>query len=272
MATPYEPFTDIPAVTPATPAAQVKGWFFLRRSQVNALAVQLGPRTDFDKDTMALLGARITSAESKLAQGAAPGTVVEEFQDWVGQYGDNGAWDYYAAWQKQQDQAMLDAQASAAGEKAVSDARNGAGQAAIAETRRRAGGLMSADGRNGRVIAGLAFVGVPGTAYTGISGRDMHAPSSPAADQVIAGLLAGIRPAEQWPLEACAEVDALKRYLTAAGIISAAGIPKDTLVFHAEVWHPGGAWKGKVSSPGWKSRGACANCRQWVGRIGALLA
>jgi hypothetical protein len=210
--------------------------------------------------------------ETRLTKGDPQAAVVADFKAWTSDYSDRGAWDHYVTWQKEQDKARQDAQDRQAAEKAVTDAKNRATGAAKAETSKRAAGLMSSDGKNGRVIAGLAFVGIPGTTYYGISGTDKHAASSAAVDQVVTDLLKGTHQAENWPQKSCAEVDALKRYLTASGIIAVAAIPRDTLVFHAEVWHPGGAWNGKMTSKRWQPRAACANCEQWVGKIGARLA
>jgi len=268
-----QPFTDFPTVTPATPATEVPNWIFLRRAQVEGLARLLTPRSDFDKETMEALGLKLRAMESRITRGDAHATVVADFKAWiVVDSNDRGAWDYYKAWQQKHDGEVADAQVREAAAKAVSQARGRAGDAAAAQTRMRPTGLMASDGVNGRVIAGLALVGAPALSYFGISGTDMHAASSAAVDLVITELLKGTNQAEKWPQRSCAEVDALKRYLTAAGITSVANIPQDTLVFHAEVWHPGGSWNGKITSKRWQPRGACANCKQWVGKIGALLA
>lgn len=101
-----QPFTDFPAVTSATPATEVPDWFYLRRRQVEGLAGQLGPRSDFSKETMEALGRKLRAMETRLTQGDLHATVVADFRAWAGQYSnDGGAWDYYVNWQKEQDQA-----------------------------------------------------------------------------------------------------------------------------------------------------------------------
>lgn len=272
MATPLPTFSDIPTVDQNTPVNQVKTWFYQRRVQVEGLARQLNPKSDFSQDTMERLGAKIRNAETRLAGGEDHVAVVADFRAWVVDGSDYGAWNYYKTWQLAQDQAAADALAKAAAEQALSDAKNAANRAATSETKKRPRGLMNSDNTAGRVIAGLAFIGTPGVTYFGISGVDMHAASGLPVNQVITALLSGATQAEKWPLAACAEVDALKRYLTANGITSVAAIPKDTLVFHAEVWNPGQQWDGKTTSPHWQPRAACKNCKQWIGKIGALLA
>ncbi|MCT9929798.1 hypothetical protein N5079_06140 [Planotetraspora sp. A-T 1434] len=269
MAQPYRPFTPIPTVTPTTTTQEVTDWFYLRRAQVEALARSMTIKSDISPDVMEFLGRKLRTMEGRLTGGIPPATVVNDLQAWLGEGGDHGAWDFYVAAQTKQDQAELARQAEAARSLAVDQARNRASAAAIALTKTYGSGLLS-DRGTGRVIAGLAVVNTPAT-FTGISGVDKHThPSHPVIDE----LLKGTHKAEEWPQASCAEVDALKSYLHAAAppITSIAQIPRGALVFHAQVWNIGGPRGGKSSTPHWQARGACANCSQWVEKIGALLA
>ncbi|MEW9529231.1 hypothetical protein [Microbispora sp. NPDC049125] len=266
---PHQPYTPLPPAAPA-PAKQTLGdWFYLRRTQVEALAGSMTIKSDFSKDLMEALGRKLRTMEGLISQDTPTATVVTQFQGWLDDYKDHGAWNHYVAEQAKLDKAEADRQEKATKDREISQAKQRASSAAITLTKTYGGGLLS-DRGTGRVIAGLAVVNSPAT-YTGISGVDMH---THATNSVIDELLKGTHKAEEWPQASCAEVDALKSYLHAAPapIVSIAQIPRGALVFHAQVWNIGGTKGGKYVTPHWQARGACANCTQWVEKIGALLA
>ncbi|MEV4889598.1 hypothetical protein AB0K48_09430 [Nonomuraea sp. NPDC055795] len=264
---PYQFYAPIPASTASAQA--IKDWFYRRRTQVSALAVSYTPHSTFSQDAMEALEKKLRSMESFLANKGAPATAVDEFGKWLASNSDYGAWDYYVADQQAKDLIESDRQAQAMNAAAINDAKNRASGGALALSRQNAAGMMSLDKKNGRVISGLAVVGDAAQLYTGISGKDKHGfPDHP----LIARLLEGTHQAMDWPQESCAEVDALKKYLHAQVVPVTAlnQIPRNTLVFNALVWHPGGNWEGKVTSQRWQPRSACANCDQWLRKIGAL--
>jgi hypothetical protein len=266
---PYQFFTPIPQVTAATTRQEVKDWFCIRRAQVLALGKTLTIRSAVGQDAMDALWKKLGALENQAGGNTPLATVVQDFQQWL-VYPNDEPWDFYVAEQQKLDAAERARQLEAARVRAIDEAKQRAVDAAIAETTNYGGGLLSERG-TGRVIAGLALVNNAGVTYTGISGVDMH---THATHPVIDELLRGTNQAEDWPQISCAEVDALKSFLHAAipAINSVAQIPRDTLVFHARVWNPGGSKSGKTTTPHWQARGACKNCSQWVAKIGALLA
>ncbi len=267
---PYQPFSPIPQVTAATTRQEIKDWLFLRRAQVWSLVKTLTIKSEIGKDTMEALWKKLGALEVQALGNTPLNVVIGDLQEWLDAYKDGGAWDYYVTEQKRLDAVELARQAEAAKARAVGEAKQRAVDAAVALSKTYGNGLLS-DRQTGRVIAGLAMVNNAGLTYTGISGVDMHIH---ATHPVIDELLRGTHKAEEWPQTSCAEVDALKSYLHAAipAINSVAQIPRDTLVFHARVWNTGGSKSGKAATPHWQPRGACANCSQWVEKIGARLA
>lgn len=263
-------FTPIPDA--ADPERKIKDWFYLRRTQVAALASSYTPRSDFGEAGMIALEKKLRNMEGVLATGQqSPNAVIGGFKKWLDEGWDDGAWTYYKDGQEAKDLAESDRQDQEAKAVAINEAKDRARNEVQALSRRNAGGLMSASGKNGRVISALAVVSDPVLLHTGISGQDKH---TYAGHPLIAPLLVGTHKAMDWPQEACAEVDALKSYLheLPEQLTAVSQIPRNTLVFHAMVWHPGGNWEGKVTSPRWQDRSACANCDQWLKKIGALRA
>ncbi|GAA3447063.1 hypothetical protein [Planomonospora venezuelensis] len=269
---PYQFFTDAPT---ATDRDTVMKWFRRRKVQVAALDDNYTPKSGFDRDAMSALRNKLNSCENGIATDRlTPADAVTGFQKWLADGSDHGAWDAYVADQTAKDTTERKRQEEAAALKRVSDAKEAARRTAMNICGRHSGGLLSnrpGDNPVGRVVCGLAVIGSPGVTFEGYSGQDMH--QHPTSD-LIRQLVRGITQSEKWPPEACAEVDALKRWLNSPGVnvASIEQIPRDTLVFHARVWHPGGRWGGKQTSPGWQDRGACVYCQNWIGRIGAISA
>ncbi|MEV6036545.1 hypothetical protein AB0L65_35700 [Nonomuraea sp. NPDC052116] len=267
---PYQFFTPLPAAT--ADRDTVKVWFFQRKVQVSALCSGHSPKSGFSLDTMTALRSKLTTYESRVGLNEmTPGTAVTQFQQWLDGYGDNGAWQIYLDDQTRKDSAERERQRVEAEARKIRDAENAARSTATGICDRYRAGLLSSRASEtpvGRVVCGLAVIGSPGATYEGFSGQDMH---QHATTSLITALVTGITQSEKWPPESCAEVDALKRWLNGpgAGISSVEKIPGDTFVFHARVWHPGGKWGGKETSPGWKDRGACVYCQHWIRRIGA---
>ncbi|MFG6195358.1 hypothetical protein [Nonomuraea sp. JJY05] len=267
---PYQFFTPIPAAT--ADRDTVKGWFFQRKVQVSALCAGHTPRSGFSLDSMEALRSKLTAYESRVGLNTmTPAAAITQFQQWLGDYGDNGAWQFYVDDQTRKDGVERERQRVAAEARKVSEAEAEARATAKGICDQHPGGLLSSregETKVGRVVCGMAVIGSPGAAYEGFSGQDLH---RYATTSLITELVRGITQSEKWPPESCAEVDALKRWLNGpgAGISSVEKIPGDTFVFHARVWHPGGKWGGKESSPGWKDRGACVYCQNWIKRIGA---
>ncbi|MBG0831391.1 hypothetical protein HS041_26960 [Planomonospora sp. ID67723] len=267
---PYQFFTDAPA---AHDRDTVMKWFRRRKGQVAALDDNYTPKSGFDRDAMGTLRNKLNNYESAIATDrTTPADAVTSFQKWLADGYDNGAWDAYVKNQTAKDTVERKRQEEASALKEVNDAKAAATQTAMNICRRHSGGLLSnrpGDDPVGRVVCGLAVIGSPGVTFEGYSGQDMHLHPTSA---LIGELVRGITRSEKWPPEACAEVDALKRWLNGPGahIASIEQIPKDALVFHARVWHPGGKWNGKQTSPGWQDRGACVYCKNWLKRIGAV--
>lgn len=266
---PYQSFTPIPDA--ADPEQKIKDWFYLRRTQVAALARSYTPQSNFTQAEMDGLENKLRNMEGILATDQPPKTAIGNFKQWLDEGYDNGAWTYYKNGQETKDLAESDRQAQAAKAAEINEAKGRARNGVLALSKKNSGGLMAASGRNGRVISALAVVSDPALLHTGISGQDKH---QYVDHPLIAPLLAGTSKAMDWPQEACAEVDALKKYLHALPVqlTAVSQIPRNTLVFHAMVWHPGGNWEGKATSQRWQDRSACANCDQWLKTIGALRA
>jgi hypothetical protein len=267
---PYRFYTPLPAA--GAPAAEIKDWFFQRRVQVEALVKSYTPKSAFNNDGMNMVSKKLLRLESSIASGdMTAAAAVNNFQTWLNDSEDWGAWADYVADQQERDRAERARQQEEQQRAAIAAAKVRARDAARRLSGQYAGGLLS-DRGTGRVIAGLAVVGAPAAVHQGVSGIDMHTHNN---HLLIAPLLAGTHQAEAWPQASCAEVDALKSYLHAhvpafntLADIGNGGIP----VFHAMVWHPGGKWQGKETSARWQDRAACANCDQWLDKIGALRA
>ncbi|MEU4233621.1 hypothetical protein AB0F17_55850 [Nonomuraea sp. NPDC026600] len=270
---PYPFFTPLPAAT--ADSVTVKGWFYLRKAQVAALCDSRTARSGFDLDAMEALRRKLTTFETRVSLNEmTPGTAITQFQQWLKDDGDRGAWQAYVDDQTTKDDIERERQRVEAEARKITDAETAARSTAMSICNRHSAGLLSnREGAPvGRVVCGMAVIGSPGVTYEGFSGQDMHGlVTNPLITPLITELVRGITQSENWPPESCAEVDALKRWLNGpgAGVNSIKEIPGDIFVFHARVWHPGGTWGGKKTSQGWKDRGACVYCQHWIKRIGA---
>ncbi len=224
------------------------GWAYQRRSEASSIYKTMTvhqPRTAVEE-----LIERLRKLEGSLVdEGRDPIKAWDAFIAFLDDY-DTGGWTFYLERQAAIDKEIEDE------ERRLTRQR----LAALAATEAVAMRNKYPGGPNvlvGTVIAGLVDVET-GRTWIGTSGQTAH---TRAAHTVMTNLLKGTVKAEEWPVAACAEVDAMKQYLHDMGIDSADGIPADTLYFHAETWN---------SSAGkWQGRAACKNCSQWFKKISA---
>lgn len=214
-----------------------------------------GPLLPKLHDIFKLLG----EAEKALRQSADEQAVAKNFKRQVAEKDAGNAWNSYHAWQKAKDQQ--------AEEEKLSRERHEIALRAVDKAQeicKNNNGGPTDDNKLGTVVAGLADVAHQ-RFWAGTSGVPHHLVQS---HPVMTELLKGTHQAQDWPVEACAEVDVMKQYLTSFKIRSVSEIDGKSLYFHAEGWslinskNPAGGYR-------WKPWAACNNCSQWFGKINA---
>ncbi|WP_433249500.1 hypothetical protein ACQPYK_02485 [Streptosporangium sp. CA-135522] len=239
-------FASLPADEDLVPHTDLKGW-----AQKARMFLQEAIKTDQSSgafaDALEALRRRMASLESSLLGGTTESEARKAFITWVREKSTEGAWAYYAAKKVEADRL-----------KAVEEARK---THALRIDRARSEAIKL---RNTPAVMGSAY----GTVVAGLSDTasdDYWIGTSGAytrADQqhpVMRELLADVGQAEAWPVEACAEVDAMNQYLIARGFTRKNQIPLGTLYFHAETWN--------YEASKWQSRKTCGNCSAWIKKI-----
>lgn len=241
MSEPHRQITEIDRTA-------LKNWAYQRRSEMSAILrkMKVGDPKDAVEELIKRLG---TLESSMLSEEVDPMTAWSAFIDYLDEK-DSGGWSFYL-----EKQAILDKELEETRRKEAIE--RFAALAATKAVQFRKGHAGGPGSTVGTVVAGLANV-EDGSSWVGTSGVSLH---KYASHPVMAKLLANTHQAEDWPVEACAEVDAMKQYLHQANITSVDQIPKGALFFHAETWDD----RKRV----WKGRSACANCSQWFEKIGA---
>jgi hypothetical protein len=239
-------FASLPSEEELIPADHLKEWVIGARLflQTRMKADEL---TGGFEEAVEALRRRMSSLETSLLSGTAEGEARQAFIIWLREKATKGVWVYYAkAW--------------------IEDKRLKAAEAALkihAQRIDRARGEAvkarnnpAAMGRDyGTVIAGVSD-SASDDYWIGTSGAYAYAA---VQHPLMQELLAGVGQAEDWPVNACAEVDAMNQYLIARGHTAKNQIPPGTLYFHAETYNH--------TSKKWQSRSTCANCDTWVAKI-----
>lgn len=253
-----DPIEEAWAKVPATDATTdtIKQWAWNRRNELQSLA-----KSGKVQNTDSLL-TKLTNLESR--PNAQNRTTLEE---WI-LYSDSELWGTYVKEQTAlNEQKKIEAENLEYGKKLV-DARNRASDAAIQAR------IGYQNPSNTTVIAGLTDLDSD-AAWVGKSGVENHTVRSKAADSsdpdyanakkvmsVMDTLLSGVQRVENWPVNACGEVDAMEQYLLDKQIFASKDIPQNFLCSHAETWNS--------TTSRWQGRGACRNCNQWLDKINAF--
>lgn len=115
------------------------------------------------------------------------------------------------------------------------------------ETKRHSRGP---DSTTGKTIASIVEV-ASGNYWVGRSGISNH---TVFANAQMTTLLKNVQQTEEWAVNVCAEVDAMKQALLA-------NANENDLVFYCWTWN--------ASTQKWTGKGACSNCKQWISKLGA---
>lgn len=201
----------------------------------------------------------LAKTENSITPSTSKRTVNKQFKQQLEAKELVEAWNSYLEWQKAQDE---QAEEAALNKKRNEDARRAAKEARRICNENPRG--PTDDNDLGTVVAALADVGHQ-RVWSGTSGVPHHRVQS---HPVMTELLKGTYRAEDWPVEACAEVDVMKQYLTDLQITGISEIDGENLYFHADGWS---LINPKNSDGGyrWKPWAACRNCSQWFEKINA---
>jgi hypothetical protein len=182
---------------------------------------------------------RVRSGEST----ARPGAVILAFESWTKDAGFE-AWGYYKSAKNKQDaEAKTQRQQAETRQLVATEIRELVKRFKLSE----ADQAKDKD-RTFSVLADMTT----GQTWTGVSG--VHEGLQP----VMRALLQPCDKLELWPLTACAEVEAMNKYLMIhAEILKVDDIPGNNLFFQA----------GATDRKGAKR--ACQNCQQWISNMGA---
>ncbi|MEV4747475.1 hypothetical protein AB0K21_13965 [Streptosporangium sp. NPDC049248] len=243
-----QPYVAPPTVGDRVPTTGVKEWAFGAWALLDGFFRKM-TIVDREKDGVELLMNRLRRLESAIIGGTSEASARAAFIDWVND-NDGGGWAYYLTKKAEADRQEAEAQAKARHERITASAR----EEAVSLRNKHPGGKGVAVGT---VIVGLADT-ITGKTYTGTSGAYTYADKRHA---VMEELLVGVPQVEDWPVNACAEVDAMNKLLIARKITKKSEIKAETLYFHAETWN---STSGK-----WQARSACKNCDVWLKKIGA---
>ncbi|GAA3421450.1 hypothetical protein [Streptosporangium vulgare] len=243
-----QPHIALPTVNDQVPATGVKEWAFGARTLLDGFHRKM-TILDREKEGVDLLMKRLSRLEFSIVSGTSEGSARGAFVEWV-EENDAGGWAYYLAKKAEVEREQAEEQAKRRHEMIIASAR----EEAVNLRRKYPGGKGTAVGT---VIVGLADT-VTGKTYTGTSGAYAYADKQHA---VMEELLAGVPEVESWPVNACAEVEAMNKLLIARKITKKSEIQAGTLYFHAETWN---SRDGK-----WQARSACKNCDVWLKKIGA---
>lgn len=243
-----QPYVAPPTVNDQVPRTGVKEWAFSARSLLDGFFRRM-TILDREKDGVELLTQRLLRLESAIIGGTDEGTARAAFVTWV-EENDGGGWAYYLGKKAEVERQKAEEQAKRRHEAIISSAR----EEAVTLRKKYPGGKGSAVGT---VIVGLADT-ITGKTYTGTSGAYAQATKK---HRVMEELLAGVPQVEDWPVNACAEVEAMNKFLNAGEITKKSEIQAETLYFHAETWNE--------KSGKWQARSACKNCDVWLKKIGA---
>ncbi|MFF5210144.1 hypothetical protein [Streptosporangium sp. NPDC000396] len=239
-------FASLPTEEDLVPTTDLKKWALNARMFLQDAIKADQPVGSF-ADALEALRSRMASLETSLLNGTAESEARKAFITWVREKSTQGAWVYYATKKVEADRLKAAEAALKTHAARIDRARSEA-----IKTRNTSAAMGSA---YGTVIAGLSdsssddyWIGTSG-AYT----------RSAQQHPVMQELLAGVGQGEAWPVNACAEVDAMNQYLIARGFTRKAQIPAGTLYFHAETWNYD---EGK-----WQARKTCGNCSGWIKKI-----
>lgn len=226
------------------PTANVKTWSETIRLKVQRCSnnvPQGSEREYFDAVTQFL-----RTMESAIVSGTSESVARQEFITWVDEdYNRENALRRYI---EERDRLEKEEQRLAT-ERAHERLKDRARDEAVKLRNGYRGGLSDST-----VVCGLVDL-ASGTVWTAVSGTQYP------HHTVLTELLRRTHQVETWPVEACAEVNALNQYLNSQGITNKSDISSDTLFFHAETWNSG---KNQ-----WQARSACKNCSQWFDKIKA---
>ncbi|WP_030922694.1 YwqJ-related putative deaminase [Streptosporangium amethystogenes] len=243
-----QPHVALPTVGDRVPTTGIKEWAFGARTLLDGFFRKM-TILNMEKDGVELLMKRLSRLELAIIEGTSEASARAAFIDWV-EENDGGGWTYYLTKKAEVDRQEAEAQAKRRHEMIIASAR----EEAVGLRKKYPGGKGATVGT---VIVGLADT-TTGKTYTGTSGAYVHADKR---HSVMEALLVGVPQVEDWPVNACAEVDAMNKLLIAREITKKSEIQVETLYFHAETWN------GKAGK--WQARSACKNCDVWLKKIGA---
>lgn len=231
--------------------ANIQQWAEAGRMATVQLAKQ-GKRLNSQVEYLEAVQKKYLGVYTQAATGLANGQqAITDFNTWKGNEGYD-AWAYFESLQGPGATEAKEVVAQQQRLQHIADRSNLATSIAVAERNNHSGGP---DAVVGTVICGMADAN--GNTYLGTSGHG-------ALHPVMSKLLQGVGQAEKWPINVCGEIDAMNQYLAANAWTDVSQIPKGELFSHAETWD--------AKQRKWKSRGACANCEQWLSKIHAHMA
>ncbi|MEU7901199.1 hypothetical protein AB0B45_51315 [Nonomuraea sp. NPDC049152] len=240
-------FASLPTDEELVPATDLKKWAQKARAFLQD-AIKEDKPDGFFADALEALRRRMASLETALLNGTPESEARKDFLVWVREKSTGGSWAYYATKRVEADRLAAAQEALKTHAARIDRARSEAVKA------RNAPAAKGAD--YGTVIAGLSDAGSDDF-WIGTSGAYTRATQQ---HPLMQELLAGVGQAENWPVNACAEVDAMNQYLLARGFTRKAQIPAGALYFHAETWN--------YDEEKWQARKTCGNCSTWIGKIG----
>ncbi|MEO3808936.1 hypothetical protein ABGB17_08020 [Sphaerisporangium sp. B11E5] len=240
--TTHNPFEEL------VPATGIGDWAYQARTD---LARYIKPLTIRDevKPYAEAVEQRLRALETAVKVKKVPeGTARAQFVEWL-LANDYGGFLFYSDKHDAEVQAANAAAAQKATDRMIQSAREVAVQ-----TRH---GYSGVGDKIGTVVVGMADT-VGGVTHVGHSGGYTRAQQQ---HPLMAELVAWTKQREDWDTDACAEVDAMNKYLLGSTHTRLSQIPRGKLFFHAETYN----W----SDGKWQARKACGNCDQWLKRIGA---
>jgi hypothetical protein len=251
-------------VPTANDSKKLSEWAHARRTEAEAIRVGMSLRNSYpSQQEVEELRDKLGALNSALARSADPVVSRAKLVDALKSpltplY---GAWIYYL-----QMQAQLDQKRRAQEEENERQRRRQLASTVAVQYRN------SHHSPSGTVVTGLVDLSTA-TTWAGPSGSANRA--IPVLHPVMSALLAKTNAVAEWPTAGCGEVNVMNSYLYTTTYNSIDAVPKNNLVFHSETYDDGKPKQtagGKVipaATPGWKGRGACPNCKQWMALIGA---
>ncbi|GAA1255760.1 hypothetical protein GCM10009677_02150 [Sphaerisporangium rubeum] len=242
--TPYSEFDEL------VPLTGLKDWAFKARTDLARYLKPLTIQDDVKPYAEAVHGRLITLETAIGVKNVAEADARAAFVGWLEKNDWGGGFRFFIDTNTEEVRKAQEAAAQAAVNRIIQSATS------VAVDLRN--GYSGVGNKIGTVVAGLSETAA-GRTFTGNSGGYVRAAQQHA---LMAELLSRTAQREDWDVNACAEVDAMNKYLLATPAVRRlSDIPRGKLFFHAETY----AWEKGT----WQARKACKNCDQWLIRIGA---